>query len=153
MKINFAQTIGILANIGVIVGIAFLALQIRQSNVQVGVATLLEDGAGWSEWLYELGSDAEAANIYYQGLRDFGQLTPVDQLRFDLLIRSYLYRLEVNFEASGNLGFNIGAARRKKTVEALFAQDGFREWWTYTDRDTLPRPLREYLEEIDPETK
>ena len=152
-KIDFAQAIQVFANVGVIVGLGFLALEIRQSNVQASSASLLEDAALRSEWMYSVGSDAEVARVYYDGLRAFSELTPVDQLRFDLLIRSQLIRSEAGFEVFGQLGTNTGGRVRRKTVEALFARDGFREWWNYTDRGTLERPILEYLEELDPESQ
>jgi hypothetical protein len=152
-KIDLGQAIQILANIGVIAGIGVLAFEIRQSNVQANAASLLENGGQMSERMYSVGSDAEAANIYYQGLRDFGQLAPVDQLRFDLLIRSQLIRLEVGYEAFGELGTNLMGGLRRRTVEGLFARNGFREWWNYTDRGTLPRPIAEYLQELEPESQ
>jgi hypothetical protein len=152
-KIALGQTISILANLGVIAGIAFLAFEIRESNVQARVATLLEDASMWQEWSYELGSDAEYADLYYRGLENFGELDPVEQLRFDLLMRSFFYRLESGVEAFAELGTPIGLTKRRGYVEALFLRDGFREWWTYTDRGTLPRPVVVYLEELDPESR
>ena len=49
-KIDFGQLLAILANIGVVAGIVFLAFEVRQSNVQARAAAYQAIGLATSQW-------------------------------------------------------------------------------------------------------
>ena len=53
-KIDVVQSLSIIANIGVIVGIVFLAVEIRETNTQATIATVqdvVEQASSWKEFI------------------------------------------------------------------------------------------------------
>ena len=98
-KLDVAQAVSVLANIGVIASIIFLGLERRNSTTQAQIATIQQVVAQLSEWRELLASDGELADKYMRALKDFHQLTALEQERFDLLMRSHLHKLNASIIA------------------------------------------------------
>ena len=64
-KIDFAQLITILANVGVVIGLVFLALEIRQNTAQMrtqGAYSIIQSVETLNQAIY---SDAEFADLHF----------------------------------------------------------------------------------------
>jgi hypothetical protein len=86
-KIDLGQTITILANLGVIGGIVFLAFEIRQNTAQMraeAAYSIHQDVQSLNRDIYQ---DPEFANLVIQGEQSFDTLEPIDQRR----VRAYFY--------------------------------------------------------------
>lgn len=82
-KIDAGQTITILANIGVIVGIAFLAIEVQGNTAQMRAAAALgihDDVQRINEALYQ---DPELAELILRGQQDYASLSAVEKERVD----------------------------------------------------------------------
>jgi len=80
-KIDLGQSITILANLGVIAGIAFLAFEVRQNTAQMraeAAASVHQDLQRLNEALYE---DREFAEFILQAEQSFSSLDAVDKRR------------------------------------------------------------------------
>ena len=66
-----------------------------------------------------------------------------------MLISSRLAQIVAGREADRELSLDRGSDFATRVAEAFLEQDGFREWWNYTDRRVLSRPIIELLEELD----
>ena len=141
-KIELGQAIAIVANVGVIAGIVFLGIEIRNANTHARTSTILSVIELQSDWLYELSLDEESSEIYLKGMAGFDALSPEERGRFDLLIRSYLMRLESGRQAqSFGLGPE-GSTFEERIVTDLVSKHGFIEWWNSANLDLIPGPMR-----------
>jgi len=96
-KFDFSQMIQIIANAGVIAGIAFLAIEINQNNQLLETQTsliLVENRTGFRDAIW---SDRELAELAYKN-RNGELLDPVDQLRIDMLDERVLIEIEWQYQ-------------------------------------------------------
>ncbi len=162
-KIDLGQSITILANVGVLAGIVFLGIEIRDSNTQAQIATLqdvTDQFAGWKEFI---AADGELSEIYTRGLADFDQLSPLEHTRFDLMMKAALLRfsgavlardaglLNPDFDA-GLLNPDFGELEGR-VVEGellhMLGQPGFRQWWSAVDRLGMSPSILEIVDELE----
>jgi len=77
---NLGQTVQILANLGVIAGIVFLALEIHQNSEQLAGQSRFNYYQGRAQAYYSLAMDQSLADVFQRKLS--GQaLAPVEELR------------------------------------------------------------------------
>jgi len=152
-KIDTGQVVAILANIGVIAGIAFLAIEIRESNTQARIAITQEAIAQNSEWWESIAADPALSDIYFRGSLDFESLAAGEQQKFSSLMYSYLLRLSGNLSARnvGLIGLNPDFESRalEGAVLRMLDQPGFRQWWASGDRRGLPSHIVRMTEELE----
>ena len=80
-KFNLAQIITILANVGVVIGLVFLTLEIRQNNAQMraqGAYSINQSVETLNQAIY---LDKEFADLLHRGEKSFNDLDPVEQRR------------------------------------------------------------------------
>ena len=140
-KLDLGQTLGILANVGVLAGIVFLGIEIRDTNTQARIATtqvVVEQLAGWKEMI---AADGELSEIFARGMAEFSQLSSLEQTRFDLLMRAFHIRVSgvVLARNAGLVNPNAGEVNREQLVVEgeillMLDQPGFRDWWSTADR-------------------
>ena len=99
-KIDLGQTITILANLGVLLGLVFVGLQIRQSTQELrseGARSITESVNATNAAIY---SDPGLTELIMKGEQDLASLDPVERERFDkwqfsrLNIAEYVLDLE-----------------------------------------------------------
>ena len=140
-KFDLGQSLAVLANVGVLAGIVFLGIEIRDTNTQARVATtqgVVDQLAGWNEYI---AADGELSEIYARGMADFNQLSPLEQTRFNLMMKAFLRRLGgASLARNANLlNPTIGELERgERVLEGeilhMLDQPGFRRWWSTADR-------------------
>jgi len=93
-KIDLGQTINTLANIGVIAGIVFLAIQLKQVNVQldqdrsVAAADRLTEGSSGRKYWAELVT--ANSELWYRGATGMGEpLSDEEALAFQALVAAW----------------------------------------------------------------
>ena len=86
-KIDVGQTINILANIGVIAGIAFLAFELRQNTISARATAFQQLGIATSEIWYSMARDRELNDLVTgpESTEDYFNLSESDRR----LIQSY----------------------------------------------------------------
>lgn len=93
-KIDLGQTVTILANIGVIAGIVFLAVELRQNTaVTIGSAEL-EVTNLQTEWHLRLAENAELARLYYMGQIDPSALTDNERIQYRYIVAGLFLFIE-----------------------------------------------------------
>lgn len=109
-KINLGQTIAILANIGVIAGIIFLAIEVGQNQASLEEANrlnerMIRDTAIDRLMAFSslLASSEQLADLWIRGLGD-EELTQTEELRFGQLCQMEIWQAGIeasNFRAEG----------------------------------------------------
>ena len=82
-KINLGQTIQIVANVGVIAGIAFLAFELRQNTVASRSAAFQSLGVATAQTWFSFSDNPEVSDIIWEieegGVAAFHNMPPSDQ--------------------------------------------------------------------------
>ena len=139
-NIDVGQAISILANIGILLSIVFLAIEISQNQATIEESNTLNLVAR-NEALYASGSNfrrliaenEEVARIWVNG-RAGNDLTPLEAERFDQLCGEFFWRETVAFIRNALL--DETTERPVRVVrEALRANPGLKECWDRRSRD------------------
>ena len=145
-KFDLGQIITILANAGVVIGLVFLTLEIRQNNAQMraqGAYSINQSVETLNQAIY---SDKEFADLLHRGEKSFNDLDPVEQSRLATFFFSEInlaqYILSLEDEGLSDLhfryvDFKVDQFRtmpgRKEFVDAYVRHS------TYFGRDDIRR--------------
>ena len=136
-KIDLGQTITILANVGVIAGIVFLGIEVRQNSTQIEQATIavaaqavFELNQEFNEIRRTLYTDASLIEIVDTGFDDPGSLTEIESLRFDYFFgailntyeAAWIYRQKGLIEEADYAGYRDSICRSLQ-------REGGRSFW------------------------
>lgn len=153
MKIDVGQTVQIVANFGVIASIVFLGIELRENATQARIDTTQEAVAQRDAWWELIAGDEAVADIYRRGLADFNALSPLEQTRFDVLMRSFLFQTSLNIQARNasliGLNPNFEARVLEGGLLRMLDQPGFREWWEQVDRRGMVGAAIRMIEELE----
>jgi hypothetical protein len=133
-KIDIGQAIGILANVGVIAGIVFLAVELRQNNDSLAAqARLGELQARTARFRLTL-NNADLAEIQFKAIAG-EPLTALERQRyFEFILYSFMHwRWEYEEFQSGRLA-DLDTALRQWRTEAGFSPH-WQEVWNQTLRN------------------
>ena len=146
----------LVAAMGVIISLMYLAVQIREQNKErrrAGINILTCSGATWSK------RDRKAASLrrfFCVGMRSFQDLDAPDKLSFSAFFTRYTRNCEGMF-----IYYRDGALEKalwdevERTMTDYFAYAGVREWWA-TRKHWLTDEFRAVVEAIiakNPEPK
>ena len=134
---NIGEFVGAL---GVVISLAYLAIQIRQNTRQITENTnalkLSEESAAqrnFSGLRLLLIGDPEASKIFERGLAADRSLDATDLFRFGQMLQQTLYSVQVLFRQV-NRGFlpRERWSASNNQLERLAAAPGFLDWWQDT---------------------
>ena len=146
----------VVAAIGVILSLIYLAVQIREQNKERRRAGINILTAQWSELVRTAQEHREFAVLFLQGMQCFKDLDAPDKLRFSAFFTRYTRNCEGMF-----IYYRDGALEKalwnevERTMNDYFAYPGVREWWT-TRKHWLTDDFCAVVEEIiakNPEPK
>src|ERR1051325_1912490 len=144
------------AAIGVIPSLIYLAVQIREQNKERCRAGINILTAQWSDLVKSGQESREFAAFFLQGVRSFHGLDAPDKLRFSAFFTRYTRNCEGMF-----IYYRDGALEKplwqegEGTMADYFAYPGVREWWA-TRKHWLTDEFRVRVEAIiakNPEPK
>ena len=132
--------------IGVIVSLAYLAIQIRQNTRTVRSASFQEAIRDVLEITDALAMDPDLARIYWKGLEDFGSLDRDERRRFSAYLVGMFRRFEnlVYQTRYGALDADswLGV---KKTAMVTLRRRGATEWWSEA-KDLFNEEFQDYVD-------
>jgi hypothetical protein len=146
----------VVAAIGVIPSLIYLAVQIREQNKERRRAGINILTAQWSELVKAAQESREFATLFLRGVRSFHDLDAPDKLRFSAFFTRFTRNCEGMF-----IYYRDGALDKAlweeidRTMIDYFAYPGVREWWA-TRKHWLTNEFRAVVEAIiaqDPEPK
>ncbi len=131
----------LLANIGVLAGIIFLAQEIRQNTQTMQAAAIQESTNIAREQLYFIAGDSEMARIERLGDEDISQLNPDELQRYIYEERAFWLGMQSQFR-QWELGFlpdeEWGVWSRIICNDSNFGSAGDQALWEGTKRDLIP---------------
>src|SRR5687768_17393505 len=146
----------IVAAIGVIPSLIYLAVQIREQNKERRRAGINILTAQWSELVKTAQESRDFAEVILEGMRSFHDLDRPDKLRFSAFFTRFTRNCEGMF-----IYYRDGALDKalwdgvERTMSEYFAYPGAQEWWT-TRKHWLTDEFRAVVEAIiakNPEPK
>jgi len=151
-KIDFGQILGVLANLAVVAGIVFLGIQIREDRQYAILENTTLVSNGMTDWMSNVAHDQDRAGVLLRGSQDFQSLSPVEQFEFDLLMRSWIMRIEMGrLATSRRISPQTSGPDGESTVLVgnlvrYFDSPGTREWWASADRRGIPKGAVAYID-------
>ena len=89
-KIDLGQAITILANVGVIFGIVFLAIEIRHASDATRLQTIESVSAGWFQLNDAIIRDPQVARAWTVGLYNPSALSDTEAVQFSMYLRMFV---------------------------------------------------------------
>ena len=138
----------VVAAIGVIPSLIYLAVQIREQNKERRRAGINILTAQWSDLVKTGQESREFAVFFLRGVRSFDGLDAPDKLRFSAFFTRYTRNCEGMF-----IYYRDGALEKalwdgvERTIGDYFAYPGAREWWA-TRKHWLTDEFRVVVETI-----
>ena len=146
----------VVAAIGVIPSLIYLAVQIREQNKERRRAGINILTTQWSELVKTAQESRDFAEVFLRGMASFHDLDGPDKLRFSAFFTRFTRNAEGMF-----IYYRDGALEKalwdgvERTMSDYFAYPGAREWWA-TRKHWLTDEFRAVVEAIiarDPEPK
>ena len=154
-KLDLGQTISILANIGVIAGIVFLGIEVRQNHVSLNEANAINRASSSAtalEYLNEfrtsLAQDEQLAEIWLRGSSG-SELSPVDQLRFLNLCETLLWAIVASHRRFTALGQEREAQSIVGFASGSIRGSGMRQCWEENRSTLINRGDESFVSEVE----
>lgn len=142
---NWGEFIG---GIAVVISLIYVGVQIRASVRQARVDSLTKITEPWAEFSGVVAADAEAWRVFYEGIKEFSSLTPMEQARFNFLMGMYFGIVDTLMvhEQAGTFIYPETYQRNLDQAYAVFRQAGVQQWWEASGRGRVFAPkVEEYL--------
>jgi hypothetical protein len=91
------QWLILVANLGVLVGIVFLSIEIRQNTTAIRGAAIQTAATLSREQMFVIAQDSELSRIVVLGSASPANLDPVEAFRLSYLIRSFWVGMQANY--------------------------------------------------------
>ena len=138
-----------LGGIAVVAGLFFVGLQLRAANREARLAANRDYANSIVAMGATLNASEELADIYYRGIADLNNLTPVEKVRFQTMLNNNILRPFENLHAYNRAGrledhiWNGAEAMLRSTV----AYPGVQEAWK-TRKSFYNPTFRSFIDEL-----
>jgi hypothetical protein len=132
--------------VGVIVTLAYLAVQIRQNTRAVRSSTYQALTDSSMSFTALVAGDPALAGIWDNGMTDYSSLDRESQIRFGFLMQNYVRMLENAFHQHED-GMLPGERwlRMAHAIEGVAQRHGFGEWWRAEQRARFSESFEKYV--------
>ncbi len=119
-----------LGGIGVVITLAYLAVQIRKNTQSVRSASLHSISTSISEFMDKIAQDPALTKLWFDGLSGTVQLSEVDAQRLNLLLMSLVRRWENAFHQSrAGMLESASWSGMREGLTLVFSSPGVQAWW------------------------
>ena len=123
------MTLETLSNIGVVVALVYLAVQVRHHTVERRRSNARRTATEHATALHGM-MDREIADIVFRGHQDLESLEPVERYRYDLAMLVWLQAVEQAFADYRWRGYiEDSLVPHRNTVPAVLNSPGGAVWW------------------------
>lgn len=128
-KLDFGQTLHLLGNVGVVIGIFLLVYELNQNREMMQAQTRNEISQAVATMLFEITSDREYANINFRG--DKGEeLTELESYQYlGSMLAQFRLNENVHYQYRNGLYDEFEFAAQKNTWRVRFADKGIAKLW------------------------
>ena len=119
-----------LGGMGVVVTLAYLAVQIRKNTQSVRSAALPSVSSSISEFMDKIAQDPALTKLWFDGLSGMISLSEADTHRFNLLLMSLHRRWESAFHQSrAGMLESASWSGMREGLTFVFSSPGAQAWW------------------------
>ena len=155
-KIDIGQTIGVLANIGILVSIVFLAIEIGQNQETLEEQNTLAMLSGrdaaidrFGEWRRLMLQNPELHRVWLRGLEG-QELTPFEQAQFQAMLNERTYLILTLYTRFSALGVDEESrAMVTILVGEIDSSETFRRYWEGRRDSTIARGYEAFVNDVD----
>ncbi len=144
----------LLGALGVVVTLAYLALQIRRSNILAVAESHRYSNQVAAASILAVVQDGEVAKIFREGLVDRAGLAADDLTRFDMLLSSLVGALSASIMDQMTLGIygDDRISDQRSSLRMILSTPGGAAWWSL-HRESYPSAFQRFVAEeaADPE--
>jgi hypothetical protein len=132
MSIQDLGSIGeFLAAIATIVTLLYLALQIRKNTLSTQSSSFQSISDAMNHINMSVAQSPELSRIWISGGADRQALSDSERHQFDMMLLSYFHVFEtMYYQAELGTGDKNLVSTEERSLKALFANAGVREWWS-----------------------
>ncbi len=120
----------IVGALAVVLSLAYLATQIRQSSKLLKSAA--QDSASLKYWasISMQAQNPENARVFHRGMLDSKSLSPEERTHFYLMMANTFVQMDYTYQLyrEGNLS-EARWSQLLETIQYYFSRDGVRHWW------------------------
>jgi len=119
----------VLASVGVIVSLIYVATQLKLNSKTVGTANYQQNMGLISDVSGLISSDAELADIYHRGTQSYQNLSENEKVRFHMLMTKLILPIQINIHLKdrGLMDDRLSDGQVDSFLN-LFEQPGINEW-------------------------
>jgi len=145
-KIDVGQAVTLVANFCVVVGLVFVALEIRQSRIATELQSVSDVMNGWTSLNEGIAHDPHVARVFVMGLYRPESLSTVEAAQFSMILRRSVDQVARVWEyRQRGLVTEADYQSAIADMTALMETPGGKEF-----RESDPRFDEEWLEEMKP---
>ena len=142
---NLAEAI---AALGVIISLVYLSVQIQQNTKAVRASSYQDVANGISIFQISLAENEELSDIYQKGIKDLKQLSPVESVRFEMIIGQLFVKYDVAvYFYHHRLIDETAIMPYNKLILLMLENPGVAEWWENT-QSFYSESMRNYINEL-----
>ena len=126
-----SATADLLASIGVIISLIYLAIQVRQSASVIRLAGFERMFDKISDHTSVIIDNEDMASIYLRGQESYVELSETEQIRFHMYMSGMLQSLNIIFTQSTKHLIDPGVFEHTAAIyfDKVLTPPGVREWW------------------------
>ncbi len=135
----------VVGGLGVIITLAYLAMQIRTNTKALRNETLRDSIGMVIDSYTPIIADEEIAAIYLRGLESYDNLSDVEKIRFHYLCTQRLHAASTSTSLSMD---DTPSDDTRKWVGRMMERPGFRQWWEQRGQYVMTQGFQEFVEDI-----
>ena len=136
----------LIAALATVVTLVYLALQIRQNTNATQAASFHAISDSMNDVNLSVTQSAELSRIWVAGCEKRSSLNAEDRHRFDTTLLAYFHVFEtMHYQARVDVGDQDLVITEERSLRALLATSGIREWWSENPYAFGPE-FRSYVE-------
>lgn len=137
----------LITNIGVLLGVVFLLVELRQNTTAIRSQTEYANISEWIALSREYALSADLGGIVIRGNEGLENLTPEEHARYFHYLSTYIMITEISFNSIEDNTFEYDEVANRRFILQAFSSPGARAYWdmakySYTER------FRAYMDEV-----
>ena len=146
---------GLLAAFAVIASLVFVGMQIRSSVRQASVDSYSTVTELWTNFVNATAANDETWRFFYEGIRDYDALAPIEKARFNFLIGMY-FGIQDTIMVHEHHGVWKNPDTYQRALDEsyrIFTMPGVQSWWREHEGRMFAPRMEAYLVERHGNTK
>ena len=148
-QFDLGQTIQIVANVGVLAGLVFLAVEVSQNQSTIDEDAQLNTLESFSSFRNFIANSEQLSEIWLDGLAG-ADLTPTEELRFGYVCLDYLFLFATNYSRFESQERRAGQQQLVRVLRQQFESGpGLKQCWERQKATILGFEYEAFVDAVD----